>query len=67
MCFGCSVEADIEALVVECCEKAVDTVSAPVPCMGVEESGVDEPLGDPFVPREQFLLNRADTFSMEGN
>jgi hypothetical protein len=42
MCFGCNVEAEFE--------EAVDCVSAPVPCLGVEESGVDEPLGDPFVP-----------------
>jgi hypothetical protein len=53
------VEADFKALVVECWEEAVDSVSAPVPCMGVEESEVDEPLGDPFVSREELLALEA--------
>jgi hypothetical protein len=59
MCFGCRVEADFDVFVVEHCEEAVDSVSAPVPWMGVEESKVYEPLRHPFVPREQ-------AFALEG-
>jgi hypothetical protein len=63
MCLCCGVKADFEAFAVECCEEAVDHISAPVPSLGVEESAVDEPLGDPFVPREQLLALGASQIS----
>jgi hypothetical protein len=54
------VEADFEAfVVVEYCEESADSVSALVPCLGVEESRVYEPPGDPFVPREPLLVLEA--------
>jgi hypothetical protein len=52
------VETDFEAFLVECCEDPVDPDGAPAPSSGVEESGLDEPLGDSFFHSEQFLAGK---------
>jgi hypothetical protein len=49
------VETNFDALVFHGCEESVDAVGAAVGCLGVEEAGVDEALGDSLFSCEGIL------------
>jgi hypothetical protein len=53
------VETNFDALVVMGCGDSVDAVGAAVGCLGVEEAGVYEALGDSFVSSEGLLALEA--------
>jgi hypothetical protein len=53
------VETNFDALVFQGCEESVDAVGAAVGCLGVEEAGVDEALGDSYLSSEGLLALEA--------